>query len=469
MKKTILRILIVVLGLLALYTVFNQFDSKPPEVKYLELREIKNPVYDGSNGYFRLWTLPHPKGTDIESEEALLKYRRLFDPQFDNNQAIIDFDEAGYKAMAEKTFANRWREILGPGAKWLNIPKNTSLDWCQQVLANRDTVTLLEKEFGFLQERFQKFIDTDVFQDLTIIRMDIPIPHLLTYLGMAKLYTVRSMLTALDGDWITGTNQLLDLVDSSKKVTKNSRTLITNLVAKAIIRISSEAMISLMNNAECPSEVYQLILDRTPPLAFEEYGSIPMVFEYQFRPPYNWKRFFNEKDFGFFKSLFYGLFTQQNRTLHLRDQIILPIVEAERIPPYQWTYNPFKSESPIKGPFWWLQNPGGKLHMHNFAHEGGRNLAVVILKSNRVKTTYQILRISAELHQEFNPNEPMQKILNRLDTYKVPDPCSGKPYIWNDQKQILYSIGTDLKDDGGDPQWNDEFGDFPLPITCYVK
>ena len=469
MKKTILRILIVVLGLLALYTVFNQFDSAPPELKYLELREIKNPVYDSNNSYFRLWTLPEPKGTDIESKELHMNYRRLFDPQFDTDQEIIDFDEAGYKAMAEKTFVKRWREILGPDASWLNIPKNTSLDWCQQVLANRDTVTVLEKEFGFLQERFQKFIETEMFQDLTIIRMDIPIPHLLTYLGQAKLYVIRSMLTALDGDWLNGTNQLLDLVDSSKKVMRGSRTLITNLVAKAIIRISCEAMASLINNAECPPEVYQLILDRTPPLAFEEYGSVPMVFEYQFRPPYNWKRFMNEPDYGFFKSLFFGLFTQQNRTLRLRDQSILPIIEAERIPPYQWTYDPFKPESPIKGMFWWLQNPGGKLHIHHFVHKGGKNLAVVILKSNRVKTTYQILRISAELHKEFNPNQPVQKILNRLETYKVPDPCSGKPYVWNNQKQILYSIGTDRKDDGGEPQGKDEFGDFPLPVTLYVK
>ena len=467
MKKTILRILIVVLGLLALYIAINQFDTKPPELKYLELREIKNPVYDGSNGYYRLWTMPEPKGTDIEAEAVIMKYRPLFDPQFDNDKNIKAFDEKGYKKMAEATFAARWRKILGPDAQWLNIPQNTSLDWCQQVLANRDTLTVLENEFGFLQERFQKFLETETFQDLTIIRMDIPIPHLLTYLGMSKLYILRSM--TMDGDWMKGTGNLLDLVDSTKKVMRGSRTLITNLVAKAIIRMSCEAMASLINSAECPPDVYQLILDRTPPLAFEEYGSNPMVFEYQFRPPYNWKRFFDEPGFGFFKSLWFSLFTQQNRTLHLRDQIILSIVEAERVPPYQWTDDPFEPKSPVKGLFWWVQNPGGKLHMHKFAIEGGRNLAVVILKSNRVKTTYQILRISAELHKEFNPNEPVQTILDRLETYKTPDPCSGKPYIWNDQKQILYSIGTDRKDDGGEPQTKTRFGDFPLPVTCYVK
>ena len=59
-------------------------------------------------------------------------------------------------------------------------------------------------------------------------------------------------------------------------------------------------------------------------------------------------------------------------------------------------------------------------------------------------------RISAELHLNYTPGKPVQDILNGLETYQtLLDPCSGKPYIWNGQKQILYSLGIDRDDYGG--------------------
>ncbi|MCP4155695.1 MAG: hypothetical protein GY757_48670, partial [bacterium] len=52
------------------------------------------------------------------------------------------------------------------------------------------------------------------------------------------------------------------------------------------------------------------------------------------------------------------------------------------------------------------------------------------------------------------------------------DPCSGKPYVWNEDKQLLYSIGTDRKDNGGTkyiPTKKFENTDVVLPVILYLK
>ena len=79
--------------------------------------------------------------------------------------------------------------------------------------------------------------------------------------------------------------------------------------------------------------------------------------------------------------------------------------------------------------------------------------------------------ISAELHLHYDPDKPVQEILNSLESYKVLDPCSGKPYKWNDEKQLLYSIGIDREDNGGitNPYPGSVGVDFALPVILYLK
>ncbi|UCH94170.1 MAG: hypothetical protein JSV88_28405, partial [Candidatus Aminicenantes bacterium] len=56
-------------------------------------------------------------------------------------------------------------------------------------------------------------------------------------------------------------------------------------------------------------------------------------------------------------------------------------------------------------------------------------------------------------------------VLKQLDTYnKTIDPCSGKPYTWNRQKQVLYSIGTDRNDDNGRYTTTSIDTDFAVPV-----
>ena len=108
----------------------------------------------------------------------------------------------------------------------------------------------------------------------------------------------------------------------------------------------------------------------------------------------------------------------------------------------------------------------GKIFLDNIGHPSFKS---IVLKSYISKTYYDMLRISAELHLNYTPGKSVPEILDGLETYKELDPCSGKPYIWNEEKQILYSIGTDRKDDNGKEQRHDFYGDFVIPVILYVK
>ena len=88
----------------------------------------------------------------------------------------------------------------------------------------------------------------------------------------------------------------------------------------------------------------------------------------------------------------------------------------------------------------------------------------MIRETQQALALYDLVRISAALHLEDNPGEPVEKVLERLPAYKTIDPCSGKPYKWHPQKRMLYSIGTDRMDNGGVMDWKTATSDFALPV-----
>jgi hypothetical protein len=62
----------------------------------------------------------------------------------------------------------------------------------------------------------------------------------------------------------------------------------------------------------------------------------------------------------------------------------------------------------------------------------------------------------------------VEEILKELETYQSLDPCSGKPYVWEPEKKVLYSIGTDGVDNEGVEKLNEEKGsDFVIPVVFY--
>jgi hypothetical protein len=471
MKKTIIRIGLTLAALLVLWVLAHRFDTGLTTGLFTR-DDIPPASFDRSNGFYILWGLSEPPETDITSAEFSEKYRQLFDPRYDNEKYIAAFD-----FTAAKQKYTRYRESFNK----LNLrfnPDSAKEDWCQEILAKKSLLVSLDPDLQVLYQRFRMMIDSKIFEDFITIDSDAPLPNLLAWLHAAKVYTAVNMLTALEGDWETGVANLLDMADFGKRSVKGSRFLIVNLISKAILSLPLQAMASLMNQKECPVSVYEMVLKRMPPLQYEEYGTrkslicevVAFNFDFIDNPwhenPY--------RPYSYWERMPIKLLLLKNQTRNYADQLIKQFIELEQTPPYQWQSDKIALKPIKSGPFWWLWNVGGKVLLEAYndyasAYKKGEQIYTVIFKTNQKKALYDMVKISAELHLKYNLDKPVQEILNGLDSYKVPDPCSGKPYIWNEDKQILYSIGSDRVDGGGSYDASTIRTDVVLPCVLYIR
>jgi hypothetical protein len=479
MKKT-KKVGISVLGslviLVLVYVLINLVDAGPARLEGEDNLDLSSfdtycsgvvgvPSFDKSNGYYRLWTLTEPFDVDIESDEVLLKYRRMHDPQFDMEKYRKEWlaNPNSWVAGKERkgfyeTYMRKRKEILNKyGVFDSAFSKDIDMrDWTRRILTNKEAVLELKSLYRVFLERYQKLVDSDILKDFTFVSYDTTFPHLLAWLHLARLYNTVHMLDALEGNWEQGVSHLLEHVEMGKKAIKNGRSLIFNLVAKAVIREALNALAALMNEPEFPMPLYKTIADRLPPIGPDEFGTrIPLLLE------------------GF--TLCHrvqkgGFLLQKNRTQQYFCDFLAKLVNSEKIPPFKWESTPL--EMKVKnGIFWWLQNPRGKSMFEEFLKRTTvKNLFTTVFKAYSLKATYDMTRISAELHRAFQPGKPVEEILQGLDTYRSwVDPCSGKPYIWDSRKQILYSIGMDRDDDGGKVDRSSMDTDIILPVVLYIR
>jgi hypothetical protein len=467
--KVGLRVLVILVALGAAYIGFNQIDAPAARFDVGEgldtssLQSLADSLwnqasFDKNNGYYRMWSLTEPEDVDIESEELLLKYRRMHDPQFDNEKYIKEWiaDENNwaypkkYKGPLKKYFQKR-KEILEKNGSFDTWAGSSTRDWTRMILSNKKSVLELKSLYQVFLDRYQKLVDSEVFEDFTIIRHDTTIPNLLAWLHVAKLYNTAHMLDALEGNWGKGVSHLLGHIEFTKKTIKTGRTIILNLVGKAVMREALYGLVSLMNEPEFPKTLYKKIINGLPPITYEEYGTKGILVE-------GYSASQVEKG---------NLLLQKNRTRQYFYNFIARLVNSEKIPPYQWKSHPMENNNVKTGWFWWLQNPAGKILFDKYPQ---KNMFVIVFKSYWLKADYDMTRISAELHLNYVPDEPVQEILDGLLTYRTwVDPCSGKPYKWNQKNQVLYSFGIDRDDDGGNFNKGTLDTDIPIPVILYIR
>ena len=460
MKKIIVNVLLVLLGLVVLYVGINLFDVGEVTPGFSE-KDIPFGTFDKKNGYYRLWSLIEPEGTDVQADEVITRIRRMFDrnhSQFENGKHIENFDLKTHKEKG-KVF----KKLKMP---WPKTYSDTN--WVRFSSAKKKIIRKYQEQFKVYLERYQQLIDCDVFEDFTLIRMDSPIPNLLAWLRLAKLYIAVNALDAVEGNWQQGVANLLDHLNFGKRAVKGSHVMITDLIGKAVTQLTIITIADLMNQKECPKEVFQQVLDGTPPIDYEEYGTRTSFIGEGLVAESYVKYLVKNK--GFFTRFLHSIFYHGNRINKIHYAYIEKMLKLERTPPYRWEKGLEAPPRLTSGWFWWLVNPIGKSWYDKDMVSA--HLNTVVYKSYRLKAIYEMLHIAADLHLNYTPDKPVQEILNGLDSYKtLLDSCSGKPYAWNDEKQILYSIGIDRKDNNGETNQYKriEEMDYPLPVILYLK
>ncbi len=96
-------------------------------------------------------------------------------------------------------------------------------------------------------------------------------------------------------------------------------------------RITVWALNDIMNQKDCPPQVFQLVFEQTTPLTSEEFGSrLALICEMSFPPDLDLSRE------NWFSRLKYKFLYQKNRTRNARIRFMEGIIRREQTPPFQW-------------------------------------------------------------------------------------------------------------------------------------
>jgi hypothetical protein len=405
---------------------------------------------------------------DIHSDEIINKYRRLFDPRLgDTDRFRFLWDQMAYR--------RRFRKYLKK-ARFINQKKT---DWVIFVKSKKDEILKLKSHFSFLLERCEKLFTGEITADFSTPRFLLhptfiqeyfyPYPDKTALLTISRLYTAIKILEILEGS-IDGVQSILDQISFAKKLIESARSSYTNLLGKRVMCLSLEALNSLMNQEECPREIYSRVFKGLPPLKYEEFGSRKAFIGYYLAM----EEWIENKLEGVKRHTLLGdagrLFLQKNHTKYYYFNYVSDSIAYEKQPPFRWRQHQLAAKNLQKGSFWWLQNAVGKMI---FSKDSIPDLRPDILASYQTKVLYDLTRISAELHLNYSHDQPVKEILNHLESYKTPDPYSGKPYIWNKKKAVLYSVGANRRDDGGAVDHSqlpeEEMPDIVIPCIITLK
>ncbi len=471
-KKIVLRTLVTLVALAGLFLTTGVVEAaaiatdKNDVLSYAQFRDsiLPPPSFESNNGFYRMWTLTEPADVDIESEEVLRLYRGMQDPKMDNEKYIKQWKDGKNCWKAGKkndsyfaSFLTKRRELLkkyGLFDTYYNC--ESPQQWTESILKQKQGIHELQSLYGTALERYRKMLESEVFEDFTNATPGTTVPNLLAYLTAGRAYNAVHMLSALEGNWKSGVTRILDNIDFNKRVVKTARTLILNLVAKAVTREAVLSLATLMNEPEFPKALYDVVIERMPRITPDEYGS---------RIPYLLEGFFMMSSMGEDTSLF-----QTNRPQFYYGYFFTKLVESERTPPYKWDNDPYQIKV-VGDKLCWVAKPGEKTPSSDrYDTKLLSNLLTTMYKSYALKSIYDMTRISAEVHRAYTPDKSMQEILNGLEVYNTwVDPCSGKPYKWNSAKQVLYSFSTDRDDDGGEYRKNTVDTDVNLALIPFIK
>ena len=455
MKKHSFKFLLLLCGVLFLYILFNQVDSPAPPNVYTR-NHLVPATFDNNNGFYLVLAFTEPPDVDVQSEEAITKYRRLFDPGFDNERFIKEWDYQEYQKLFDKYKRK---------SRFINQYKK---DWVEFINLKKTEIENLKTEFSFLLKRYQRLLDREIVSDFTGPRFRINKAALLT---VSRLYTALKIIKIQKGS--DRVKDILSQISFCKKLIKTARSTYMNSIGKTILQESLRAINSLMNQKECQSEIFSLVFRELTPLKYEEFGSRNAFICYYLAVG-RWIEGVIDRrsregnpEFGKRMKKVARLVFQKQRTKNYYFYYISTCIDYEKHPPFKWQSNQLTPENLHKRSFWWLQNPTGKFI---FSEDLRPDFQSDILKTHQTKILYDLTRIAAELHLDYTGKKPVKEILNRMESFRTPDPYSGKPYIWDNNKKILYSVGPNRRDDGGefDPLKHSKEGPPDIVIPCVV-
>ncbi len=160
-----------------------------------------------------------------------------------------------------------------------------------------------------------------------------------------------------------------------------------------------------------------------------------------------------------------AVFLKKNETLQLYAAFWEDMRRREALPPFRWGAELADLRpAVVLGPFWWLHNPFGKMIVRSSLPYPWVILMRIVYPTHMLKARYDLTRLAC-LWNERIASGRTAGLEQELQSFPQKDPFSGAPFRCNSQKSLLYSIGPDGADNGGNEQFI-FYRDSDIAVPC---
>jgi len=448
---------------------------------------------DPGNGFFILWGFAEPPGTDPSAEAFGRRVRELF--------------AAPRRDSHSRSRFGLWLAQLNTGARlhWqgasLYFPQLQEEDIGEYFAARRALVAERQERFPALLLRYRQVLQAGELADFTPLNWEFPSRCSLLATYAARLFAASRVLAAVDGRWPDAGRDLLDAMDAGFKLIAAGRTLAVNSLGKTMAELSLRSLASLLNRPDCPPSFARLVLENLPARPARAFGTRSVR-------DFNWMSFaaaiervkrdrivdpFLLKDYFRDPAAFYAMerfvaisglrvysvahalaafFLKENETVAMLRGFWENMGRLEETPPWRWGKGARAAgrRTPALGldaPFWWLRNPLGKMMVSSAIPFSWPVLRHYVNRTHELKARYDLVRLLAQARRAAGMKAELGEAALRrlLSASGERDPFSGSPYRFGREREVLYSLGSDRRDDGGREQpeiWRDS--DIAVPI-----
>ena len=445
--------------------------------------------------FFILWGFAEPPGTDPSAEAYGRQVSELLaSPRRDSHSRArfglwltrLNADYRQYWQGASFYFPLQGEEIASYFA------------------AHRAQVAERQERFSILLRRYRGVLQAGEMRDFTPQGWEFPSRSYLLAANVAKLFAASRVLAALDGDWLQAGEELLEAADAGFRLIASGRTLTVNTLGKSMVELSLSALASLLNRPECPPRLARLVLERLPDRPARDFGTAavrsfmlagfaaalervktegivdPFLLKDYFRDP---ATFFalerlvaisGPRPFAVFHALA-AFFVQKNESIAMMRAFWEEVGALEETPPWRWKATPLRrrrTSGAAAGPFWWLRNPVGKMMVSSAVPFNWPILQHYVYRSHELKARFDLTRLLVRARLALDEGMKLDEVrLSRLLSADGSlDPFGGRAYRFSRERQALYSVGADRRDNFGREKpdvWRDS--DIAVPIRFVTR
>ena len=477
MKRKILRRLAVGVGIVLVFLVafvaINLSDAPRPD-RVFTPADLAPASLDKENRYFRMMAFSYPGDVDIKAPEVMERIRRFSEP------GVLMRDPAVFDSLIRAHRGATGSLSVQGDSRFLK----DVIDHPEWISAHKEQAAVLIKQNPVLVERFKGLLDASRIEDFSLPAYSYPVADAVLVSVMARLFLVKNVLDVQAGDWDKGIKGILEQIALFRKLGAGSRQVVNRILSYNQLRQSLRMLARLINQEGCPEDILHLTLNQLEALdepslgirnllifdflsalrglddidhakgdAFESVGVLSAGL---WPDPSDWLNFLSR----------FGIFLHRNRTMQYYLDEIAAVLSMERRAPYLWRTGDGERPAvyPCKGWFWWFRNPVGKAYMSI----GFANHRPLILQKFQIMALVDLVRIAARCRLRCR-EEALSDIQAELARYAEIDPFSGKAYRYRNDKQVVYSLGVNGVDDGGDGGLNESRTPLDLVIRLSLQ